>query len=578
MIRNLLKVSLRNLFRQKSFTFINIIGLSVGLASAVLIASSVREDLLWDHFNKNYDNIYRVVQIQQFGGVESQHVAFNQYPLVPAMIRDLAEVETGARYKPWGRNLVQTDPDKPGLFVDQIVFVDSTFFDIFSYEFVEGNPNTALSRPENAILTQETAQRLFGNEDPMGRELTVFGDVRLTVAGVLKKPSTRSHQKFDILLPIYSGIEGISDQIDKWGGNTLTAYVVLCNGTDPKEVEKKFPEFIIQYRDIEGITFYLQALKDIHLRSSHIKYDHQYQRSSERDVMAYVGIGILLLLIAGINFINLSTAQSLLRAREVAVRKINGATRWVLVRQFLVEALLLAIISMVLAGIIAQLAAPGLSSLFGRPVEVHILGFGFNTFSLLILAFVLGLAAGTYPAIVLSSFHPITALRGSPFKGPKGIWLRRGLVIFQFTLAVVLIIATAVIYRQLAYAHTRDLGYDREQVILLRNSESLSPEDRVTFRDRIASIPGVVAATIVSDIPLGKTSQSTFSFQGIADEGWMASYSSMDPEALQTFGFRMAEGRWFSKEMSTDMGETDNVIALVLNQKAVRSLGLEHPV
>ncbi len=579
MFRNLLKVSLRNLLRHKSFTIINIISLSVGLASAVLIASTVREDLLWDHFNKNFDNIYRVVQIQQFGGVESQHVAFNQYPLVPAMTRDLAEVETGTRYKPYGRNLVQTDPDKPGLFIDQIVFVDSTFFDVFSYEFAEGNRETALSRPENAVLTQDAAQRLFGDENPLGRELTIFDSVRVVVAGVLKKPSRRSHQKFDILLPIYSGIAGIDKQIDKWGGNTLTAYVQLRKGTDPKEVERKFPEFIKQYRDIEGVTFYLQALKDFHLRSTHIKYDHQADRSSERDVLAYIGIGVLLLLIAGINFVNLSTAQSLLRAREVAVRKINGASRWTLIRQFITEALLLAVISMVLAGVIAQLAAPGLSSFFGRQVDVKILDFGFNTFSLLILSLLLGLAAGIYPSIVLSSFHPVTALRGSPFKGPKGIWLRRGLIIFQFALAVVLMIATAVIYRQLSYAHSRDLGYNREQVILLRNSDALSATDREHFRDRIAGIPGVVSATIVSDPPVGKTSQSTFQFQGITGEGWMASYSSMDPEALQTFGLRMAEGRWFSKDMSTDESNPNNpIIALVLNQTAVKSLGLEHPI
>jgi len=579
MIKSYFLIALRTLLRQRTFTLINILGLAIGLASALLISISVREDLLCDRFNENYDNVYRVVQIQKFGGVKEQHVSFNQLPLVPAMIRDLPQVVSGSRYRPVGLHGVRLNADDVAIPVGNVVLADSAFLDLFSYPMVWGERDSQLRRPDGVLLSQETALKLFGDVNPVGREIIFRKDETLVVTGVVGKPSTPSHQRFDMILPMSGFANFYGEDPENWGGNGTTAYVQLAEGVTGADVEEAFPDFIHQYRTTERVTFYLQPLRDFHLRSGHIKYDHQSGRGDMQDVSAYAAIAVIMLVIAGINFVNLATARSLRRSREVGVRKVNGASRGSLIRQFLFESLFLGLLSMLLAGLIAQLAAPYFSTLIGKEVNLNILDFGFTTFWLIGLSVFLGLLAGLYPAFVLSSFSPVVALRSAGDRGTGGRWIRRGLVIFQFATAVFLLLAASVLYLQLDFTHTVDIGFDREQVLSIDNIRSVPRDQMASIRERIAQLPGVVSASLVMDDPVGSTSQSTFRFAGFADEGWMASFYSMDPSALQTFGFTMVDGRWFSEDWGTDSKTGDEEIsALILNQTAVASLGLEQPV
>ncbi len=578
MFINYLFVAFRNLWRQKGYSLLNIAGLAIGIAGCMIILSYVRDDLRWDSFHENYDRIYRVVQIQSFGGMEPQHVSYNQNALTDVLIQDIPEVELASRYWPIGIRLVQTDRGEPGEFLRNIYLVDSTFFEMFSYELKYGDIHTAMQQEGGIVISEKASTQLFGDVNPVGRELFVDREITAIVAGVVAEQQTGSHQFFTILAPIHLWATPLQLDVSQWGGNHLTSYIMLHEGASHTEVEASLPEVISQYRDCTGIEWYLQPLREFHLHSSHIKYDMQINRSNISVVRTLMFIAIFVLLIACVNFINLSTARSIRRSREVGIRKVVGANRFNLILQFIGEAILIALFSTILAGVLVELVQPLFEQVADRTLSVNIFDGSFTTFSLLGLALLIGILAGAYPAFVLSAFKPAQVLKSEKINGKRGNLLRKGLVVFQFVISIVLLISTVFIQRQLHYALNRDLGYNREQVVVIYPRDDQLHEKVELIRTEFNRIAGISSVTIGSDYPVGSTSQWSFLNGSDEENRWLASVYSMDPYALETYQFELIAGRFFDENIESDRNWESNETAVVLNETAVNYLGWEDPV
>lgn len=415
MLRYHFLIAIRNLLRQKGYSFVNIAGLAIGIAAALLILSYVRVDLTWDSFHPNADRIVRLVEKQNFGGEELTDVAWIMPAIGPALVEELPEVEAQCLImSTWGRTLLQRDETM--LYEGGAMFVDSTFFRIFGFELEAGDKETALARHDGIVLSKETASQYFEpGENPVGQTLLLNGEHQVTVTGVLADPPAATHIRLDVLIPFQRASDYTDFNPDSWGNNNHACYLLLSHvGMDLDELGEKVTEVYHRHGSWEGLIFWAQPLSEMHLHSTHIELDgHNYGTSSMAQVYTLISISVLILLIACINFVNLSTARAARRAREVGLRKVTGARRFDLVLQFLGESLFVALLAMVLAGVIVQLTAPFFEQLVRRETPINVLDFGFATFTLLALALASGTLAGLYPAFVLSSFAPMKVLRGS---------------------------------------------------------------------------------------------------------------------------------------------------------------------
>jgi len=576
MIRNYLKIAWRNLLRNWGFSAINVFGLTVGVTACLLISLYVRHELSYDAFHAKADRIYRVVTDIKTP-TETINADVTSYPMANALKTGLPEVEQSVRLL--SRSLlVQRGEHK--FQEDRLVYADSTLFDVFSFPLLKGNSRTALVAPYSVVLTQKAARKYFGSEDPMGKSLLLEGTAPMTVTGLMADVPDNSHIKFDLLLSMSTFSKAQAPGIDEqWGNFGPVTYVLLKKQADPAALTAKMPALVRQragtFMDQNKMqyTLLLEPLRDVYLRSS--RNTQGGENGSVTNIYVFSIVAGFILLIACINFMNLVIARSSERAKEVGVRKVVGALRSQLTGQFLSESILLSLIAFLLAGILCELLLPAFNTLSGKEISHHLLTDGTYWLTLLALAGLVGGFAGLYPALILSSFKPIAVLKGRFTTSAQGLLLRRSLVVVQFMISVALMIGTLIAYRQLNFMRNQQLGFQKEQTLVVNLPDrEFMYKNAQSLRRQLGDLPGVQAVAASSHTP-GSGSFGAYTElenkSGDMQAANLALYS-VDFDFLPQYGVKMAAGRPFSPQFSTDSTQ-----ALVINEAAVSALGYTSP-
>lgn len=573
MIKNYLKTAWRNIWKNKVFSAINVIGLSVGLAACIVIMLFVAYEKSFDDFHTK--NIYRLNEVQTIGQQgATQKVGLSMFPMGPTLKMEFPEIKNFTRVH-WEDKYQLTQNDKR-IFVPQVFFVDSAFLQMFDFKMTRGDRNTALLKPHSALITEETAKKLFGNADPMGQRITHYADDTTTfvVTGVMADVPQNSQLQFDALLSFNTIIK--PDMNKNWGGNWLDTFFELTQGANTALMEKKFPAYLKEHLGNDGpkyMKLFLLPLKDIHANAADIGLDYiNYQKFDKKSTNLFAIIALVVLVIACVNFINLSTARSAERAKEVGIRKSIGAHRFQLAYQFLGETVMIALLALVLSIGLVELALPYINKLSDRDITFNLFG------SVKVLAAVLGgtvfigIISGIYPAIYLSSFQASRVLKGSVQVGKNKGALRNVLVIIQFSSAIFLMIATVFVLKQLSFMQHQDPGYNRDQIVNV-------PLDNVTtkqydlFKKELSDSPLVTGVTASQDILGSHLDQTgvTFrpSFGPKVDLG--TTLLVVDPNYLDLYKIKLAAGNNFSSDKMPDGRQ------FIVNEALAKELMKDYP-
>ncbi|MCY7351982.1 MAG: ABC transporter permease [Cytophagaceae bacterium] len=580
MLRNYFKIAGRNLIRHRAFSVLNIAGLALGMATSLIILLFVQDELSYDRFNEKADRIVRIVFKANINGGKINE-AFVMPPTAQVLRNDYPEVQQATRLRNFGTPRVAVGNQ---FFVgDKLAYVDANFFEVFTIPFLKGNPKTALIQPNCVVISSELAQRYFGTENPIGNVLYFKkGSDKLPfrVTGVFDKIPSNAHFHFDLFGSMASDTEAASTS---WLTSNYFTYLVLPEGYDYKQLEAKLPNMVethmgpqilqamgmslAQFRTKGNqLGFQLQRLTDIHFNSNG---SNELEAGSDlKYVYIFSAIAVFMLLIACINFINLSTAGASKRAREVGVRKVLGSAKLELVGQFLVESLLLTSIALVLTVGLLPLALPIFNDLAGKQLSLGLTTNPLILPGLLGVGLVVGLLAGIYPAFFLSSFKPVVVLKGRFAGSRNGFGLRSGLVIFQFSISICLIVGTITVYRQLAYIQHKKLGYDKEQLLVLENSWALGKNEAV-LREQLLNDARVVNVTTSPYKPAGPTdSNNSLAYPEGNDAQLMRTLQyGIDDRYIPTMGMEMAAGRNFSEKLTTDSS------GIIINEAAANAFG-----
>jgi len=575
MWKNYLKIAMRNLKRNKIYSVINIIGLSLGMAASILIALFILDELSYDQFIPDGDRIYRANVSGKMNGNEFTS-STSAAPLGLAMSNEIAQVEETVRF-----GLMRTFPLRveEKAFTEPIVLAaDPNFFSFFGFQLIKGNPETALSGPDKIVLTRSVAEKYFGEEDPMGKTIYSGSEKKpLEVTGLVEEVPSNSHLDFDAVI---SGENWWFFEQENWTSNNLYTYYKLVEGADPSDIDEALNGFVVKYVG-EEIQMFLgisldafkeqgnsygiltMPLKDIYLKSE--TNDEIKTSGNIQYLYLFAGIAVFILLIACINFMNLSTARSANRAKEVGVRKSIGAYKSRLVTQFLTESILNSVFAGLFAlGIILILLQP-FNAISGKDIGLSFLiqpefVLGYLTFILLI-----GLVAGSYPAFYLTSFSPASVLKGKIRAGIKRSHLRSGLVVFQFFISTVLIISSMVVYKQLGYMQEKNLGFDKENVLSLLHVRGLG-NNQEAFKQDLISQTGFSSASYANSLPPRVDWNSVMRTKD-KQQDILCNINVVDENHLETMGLKLVAGRFFSKDIPTDTG------AILVNETAFAQMG-----
>lgn len=572
MIKNYFIIAWRNLWKNKIFSAINIVGLAIGMAACIVIMIFVVYEREFDGMHSK--NIYRLDEVQKFEGmVAPQNVALSMFPMAPTLKTDFPEVLNVTRVRQSEKVNMVVGENR--VVLPAVFFVDSTFLQIFDFELVQGNRQTVLDKPNSLLLTQTSAARLFGKVDPIGKTVTRYsGDtLSFTVTGILKDIPVNSHMQFDGLYS-FSTIYN-PQMMENWDGNWLVTYLELAANTNVAALEKKFPDYLKRHMEEDNWKYYelfLQPLKEVHANSSNITHDYiNYQKFDKQHTYIFFIIALIVLVIACINFMNLSTARSSGRAREVGVRKSIGAKRGQVAFQFLVESVLIALLALVLAIGIAELFLPAASRLSQRVLTLPLFS---NSWLILLLlggTIIIGIISGLYPAAYLSSFSPVTVLKSSLQMGSTKGGLRNMLVITQFTGAVFLIIATVFAVKQLRFMQQKDPGFSKEQVVVV----PLNSTANKNYESIKQSLLGNSAIRVVtaSQQRLGNNLHQTgVRFHGNgAIRDLTSSQVVVDHDFLTLYEIKLVAGRNFSSEPS------GNGSSYIINESLAKELLKDDP-
>jgi putative ABC transport system permease protein len=582
MLRNYLKTALRNLTKHKAFTTINIVGLSIGLATCLSIILYVVDELSYDRYNTNAERIFRVNLIARFGGTDQSYAGMPA-PAARDIKNAFPEVENTTRlattklWRPEGFHIKKGDQT---IQEDNIAWADPSLFSLFTLPMTEGNANTALVDPHSVVITESIARKYFGRTtNVVGQPLVVNDTITDIITGVIKDIPKQSHFNFDIFLAM-SSLPASNDLY--WGGGGINTYLLLRPGTNYKNLEQSISKMAMQKAEglyDGGVAAFeksgnriradLSPLTSIHLHSN--RQQETGRNGSSQYVFIFSAIAILILLIACVNFMNLSTARSQQRAREVGVRKVLGSKRTGLIAQFLTESIIVTAISTILALLLTWLTLPLFNQLADKNLQFTTQTLTWLLPSATALIIIVGLIAGSYPAFILSAFRPINVLKAKFSKTNKGGSFRSFLVVFQFSISIFLIIGTLAIYTQLHYIQTRNLGYDRSQVLIIRNTTPLGAGAEV-LKQKLQQINGITSATLSNYLPTGEKRNRTALLptsiydqkKAIILECW-----PVDEDYITTLGMQLKAGRNFSKQMATDDS------AIILNESAARLF--DHP-
>ncbi|MDB5241304.1 MAG: hypothetical protein JWP57_1929 [Spirosoma sp.] len=566
MVGSYLKIAFRNLWRSPLYSFINIGGLALGIACCLLIALYVADEWGYDRFYRNADRIYRVVEKQpQPEGIFD--VAVTPGPLAPTLKSDFPEVVQTGRIGRWNGLMKQ---GKQTFEENNLFFADNGLLRLFNFPLVRGNVATALTRPDELLMTETTARRYFGpdwltNPKVIGATLRLNNERDYRVVGVLKDVPANSHLQFDILLS-FKNVELFDKSSYNWGSNSYHTYAQLRPGTDITAFAAKIRNQYIRYHPETKTTLQIQPLTDIHLYS-HFAFNTDWgQHSSIFYVRLFGAVGLIVLLIAGVNFINLATARSARRAREVGVRKTVGANRWHLVVQFLGESFLLTGLAVAVSVLLAGMLMPVFNVLSGKTLRLDYtkLSFGMVLGSLTVLV---GLLAGLYPAILLSSFQPTKVLKGT-LTGKAGRAFRQVLVVGQFALSVALIVCSIIIYHQLQYMQAKNLGFDKAQLLYVRMGGELKKK-AAQFKQELSRQSSIEAAAATTSTLVDVANETTIEWEGqVSKDEFLITHMNVDPDFLSTVGMRLATGSNFRPKAVTDTNQT-----YLINETAARRMG-----
>lgn len=584
MLRNYIISSWRSLKKKLGFTLINIIGLSIGLASCLLIYLYVDYESSYDSFQD--DQVYRM-WINRVYPEREVNYPYVPHSFGPQLVKDFPEViAQGRAFRPFNPSTVRLGDQS--FLEDKIVIADSAFLSVVNISLVQGDPQTALLNPGSVILSESTAKKLFGSQDPVGKTVEVFDQPHQVSAVAVDYPSN-SHFLFDYLTPMH---ENAYFNQANWIGFSAMTYLKLSPGTNPMRVEEKLPAFVKQYAEGQiqqrlgvsydeyvaagnGYNYHLQHIKDIHLYSN---LENELKSNGNiRYLYIFSAIALFILIIAAVNFMNLSTARSTERGKEVGVRKVLGAIKTQLVGQYLTESVMVTLISALVALGIVALVIPVFIQFSGVPISFSQFAGPGTLFISIFLVTAIGLLAGLYPAYFIISYKPLSVLAGKLRRGKGSIHSRNALVVVQFTISIILISATLIVFDQMQFLLNKSLGYEKDQVVVLENVGVLNDQDGsnerfYTFRDKIAQLPEVVSAAYTSIMPGDLTGDFIAKLPGRGEkESMVMRQMVFDDPMLETVGFQLAEGRFFSDAYNDSL-------SMMLNESAVVALGIEDPI
>lgn len=582
MIKNFILTAIRNVSKNKLYAFINIFGLSIGIASAVLILLFITSELSYDKYHEKSDRIYRLHIQGKLEGTELNG-AYSAVPSGPAFREEIPEVAEFCRMKETGQRVIKYGDKK--ILEEKFVYADSSIFRIFDLKMIQGDPDKALSEPNTMVITKSTANKIFGNINPINETVSINADSNIyRVTGVIEDLPENTHLLFNAL-GSYHTLEESNNTF--WLSNNLFTYLLLEEGTDELVVEDKMKEVSLKYiednlMEALGITvedfenkgneygIMLQELREIHLNneiSGGFKPTHD-----KKYLLIFSFIAILILVIASINFMNLSTARSANRAKEVGMRKVVGSTKKQLVNQFLWESILLSILSLILGLILVELLLPYFNRLIGLNLGIDYFSEWYTIPILVGLAMFVGLMSGSYPSFVLSAFKPVEVLKGNLTKGVKGGRLRNILVVLQFTISIIIIFGTIVVYNQLNFMINKDMGFSKDQQLVIDRVWPLDDKMQ-TFIQEIEKLPGIEIATNSTAYPGYVNNDNGYQIKGRdRAKTYLMITNWTDHDYLKTYDIQLKEGRFFSREFSSDS------TAAVINETAVKSFNLEDPL
>jgi len=573
MIKNYLKVAWRNIWKNKVFSAINIIGLSIGMAACIVIMLFVSYEKSFDNFHTQ--NIYKLDEVQKFPGmVASQKVGLSMFPMGPALQADFPEVKSFTRIR-WQEKFQLTYGEQK-LFIPEAFFVDTTFLNIFNFKLLKGDRNTALLKRHSVVLTEETAKKMFGDAEAMGKTITHYGGdtTSYTVTGIAANPPKNSQLQFDALFSFNTTFQ--KWMFNNWGGNWLDTFLVLAPGTDIHAFEKKMPAFLKKHLNGDSYKFYelfYLPLRDVHANSADIGLDYlNYQKFDKSLTNLFLVIAIIVLVIACINFINLSTARSAERAREVGIRKSIGAQRFQLSLQFLGETVMLALIALVFAVVLVEIALPFINSLSRRELTLPIFSNLGVVLVIIICTIIVGLLSGIYPAAYLSGFQPVKVLKGSVQTGKNKGLLRSILVVGQFFFAIFLMIATVLVVKQLNFMQRRDPGFSREQVVTVPVN-LVTPTKYDLMKQQLLASNLVKGVTAAQDNLGSHLDQSgvEFKLEDAPKRQLTSTRLIVDADYLKLYKIKMLQGKNFSGEKTQEGKE------YIINEELARELLKDHP-
>jgi len=577
LLKNYLKITWRNLKRNKIYSFINVFGLAVGMACCIVIILFVQDELSYDRFHENADRIFRLTITRTTSGQEFHHT-ITYGDMGPGLVNEFPEVVDCVRLGMPRDFIVESDSKR---FQTDPVGSDPSILNIFTFPLIKGDKNTALKSPNNAVISEQLAEKLFGDEDPIGKIIRLYGvDEKndFQVSGIMKNIPHNSHLRFDFLVP-HRHKEAQTGAIGSRSWKCVT-YLLLREKTNPRELEKKFPDFLVKHYGKQRASenkFILQPLTSIHLHSD-LDYDEiVLKKGNITTSYSLSAVAFLILLIACINFMNLSTARATRRSKEVGLRKVEGASRLQLFRQFFGEAVFLSFVSLFLAVVIASLLLPFFNSVIGKHLSMNFRGNLLLYAGLILLSLFVGIISGSYPSIIISSFHPVEVLKGDVKKGSAlGKYMRKGLVVFQFGISLIFIIGTIIIFQQMNFVKNRDLGFKKDNIIRIPifkdEAFTLRPE---LIKRELDKHPNILKVIVTSGVPGFYNGWPIKCIpEGFArDEPVEINAIEVGEDYFDFFGVDIVQGRDFSKEIALDAE-----LAVILNETAIKAFNWKFPV
>jgi putative ABC transport system permease protein len=579
MLKNYFTIGLRNLFKQKGYSVIKILGLAFGLAASMIIYLYVREDLSYDTFHKNYSNIVRVLTIDSAEGVSSKLVGVTQPMLGPTAEAELPEVVKSVRFT--GGQRYDLSYKENTLKCDAAFRVDPQIFEVFDFKVVDGATTQILDKPGSIAITESLAKKIFGDESAIGKTLKLNQNTDLNITAVLADPPKNSHLQFDLLRTLVPGQEeqGLRQALETWQGIFCFTYLLLDKPVNAEDLNAKLQAITKKNNAYEFFTPVVQPLSGVHLKSKDILFETNANKSDELNVYVLSIIAGLILLLAAVNFMNLVTAKSTGRAKEVGMRKVIGAVRAQLIGQHLVESVIVTLIAAVLALLTVLVILPMLNNTYQRFADFRMLMQPQSIALLVALVLGVGFLAGIYPAFVLSGFKPVHVLKGAFKNSTSGIKLRKALVVLQFTISIALMVGTGIVFQQMRFIYTADLGYDREQVISVAQAGA-AVNRAATLRDELLRNDNVLAVG-TSSTRMGQQLGRTNVFPegaSTSNTNIITSIMVADENFIPTMGMKMIDGRNFSVEYDDSLSMIINEeMALLLkwNDAVGRKIGLQ---